>query len=203
MLALSTSSSSVTIDTAQQKIFIMPNRLLFRVGAPRVVSFEEIEQVYLDYWEESYTIPDEYTPEQRTRRRWAVMLTLKDGQTVTVGEEKSDHRVGQTTVLAQQHARWEELATRVSELVGKPLTHMAEVPGGPHTFVQAIESILQRRLLQSGLNNQSVRIQSGKDLGVEIIVNGKSYAAVEEVEDEIVRNLIQASIHEWQGSSKG
>ena len=84
MLALSTSSSSVTIDTVQKMISIMPKGLVFRTGAPRVVSFEEIEQVYLDYWEESYTI-DEY--QQGTRRTWAVRSILRDRQSVTVGEE--------------------------------------------------------------------------------------------------------------------
>lgn len=182
MLALSTSSSSVTIDTVRKMIFIMP-RLLLRTGTPRVVSFDEIEQVYLDYSEESYTI-DDY--QQGTRRRWAVMLILRDRQTVTVGEETFD---------------LEALATRVSELVDKPLMRMPEVPGGPHTFVEAIEYILQRRLLQSGLKNLSVHIRSGKDLGVEIVVNGKSYPAVEDVEDDAVRNLIQASIREWEYSS--
>jgi hypothetical protein len=61
---------------------------------------------------------------------------------------------------------------------------------------------VQRRVKQLGPKNLSVNIRGSKDLGVEIVVNGKSYAAVDEVEDESVRSLIQASIYEWQDRDK-
>ncbi len=204
MLALSTRSCSVTIDSVAQKIFFVPHPFMFtRIGAPRGVFFEEIEQVYLGFWEESYPDTDEYIYVPRTRRRWSIALALRDGQTVTVAEETTDHRAGETTALVQQQARWEMLAKTVGELVGKPLIHLSGVPGGPYTFVEGIEHILQRRLKQAGRNDLSVNIRGGQDLGIEIVVNGKSYAAIDEVEDEVARNLIQAAIDEWQGFGKG
>lgn len=201
MLFLTTKDLLVTVDAVQQRVFITRKRLMFKPKEPRIISFEEIKQVYLDYWEDVYTLSDEYISQERARRRWAVLLTLKNGQTVTVGEEISDQRIGEKTLLANQHAHWEALAVRFSELVGKPLTRMPGVPGGPHTFVQAIDYILQRNLRDSGVNNVSVHIMSGMDLGVEIVVNGKSYGRLEDIEDEAVRSLIQVSIREWQESS--
>lgn len=207
MLGLSTRSCSVTIDTVQQKICFVSHPLLFSTAqTKRVVSFDEIEQVYLNFWEHSYTVKveEEYTShdEPRIWRRWAIELALKDGQVLTIGEATSDHRAGETRALARQRAHWEPLAARVSELIGKPLAAIPMVRDSPRTFVQAIDQILQHRLKQSGLDNLTVNIHSGKDLGIEIVVNGKSYAAVAEVEDEAVRSLIQASIQEWQNGSK-
>jgi hypothetical protein len=129
-------------------------------------------------------------------------LALKGGEIVTVNEETTDHRAGETTVLAQQQVRWMSLAQSVAELVGRPLTLDPAISGPPRTFVQAIDRIVQRRVKQLGPNNLSVNIRGSKDLGVEIVVNGKSYAAVDEVEDESVRSLIQASIYEWQDRDK-
>jgi len=197
----------VTIDAVQQKIYFVTHPLLFSgAQAKRVVSFEEIEQVYLNYWEEGYTVEstDEYTThdEPRIWRRWAIELTLRDGEIVTIGEETTDHRAGETKILARQRAHWEPLAASVSELIGKPLGAMPAVRDSPRTFVQAIDLIVQRRLKQTGLNNLSVNIRRGKDLGIEIVVNGKSYSAIDEVEDEAIRSLIQASIHEWQNGNK-
>jgi hypothetical protein len=207
MLALSTKSFSVTINAVKQKIYFVTHPLLFsRAQATRVVSFEEIEQVYLNFWENSYTIKhqDEYTThdEPRIWRRWAIELTLRDGQIVTIGEETTDHRADETSALARQRAYWEPLAVSVSKLIGKPLAAMPPVRDIPRTFVEAIDQIVQCRLKQSGLSNLSVNIRSTKDLGLKIVVNGKSYTGVDEVEDEVARNLIQASIDEWQGSSK-
>jgi hypothetical protein len=206
MLALSTKSCSVTIDSVGQKIYFVPHRRLFsEEHATWWVSFEEIVQVYLNFWEDSFTVEyrDEYSThyEPRIWRRWAIELTLSDGRVVAIGEETTDQRANETKTLDRQHAYWESLAASVSELLGKPLAAMPAVPDSPRTFVQAIDQILQRRLRQSGLHNLSVNIRSGKDEGIEIIVNGKSYAAVDEVEDKAVREVIQASIDEWEGSS--
>lgn len=207
MLGLSTRSCSVTIDTVQQKISLVPHPSLFSAAqVKRVVSFDEIEQIYLNFWEDSYFVrhDDEYDTDYEPRiwRRWAIELTLKDGQTVTIGEETSDHRAGETKSLARQRAYWEPLAASVSELIGKPLAAMPGVRDGARTFVQSIDQILQRLLKQSGRNDLSVSIHSGKDLAVEITVNGRSYVAVDEIEDKVVRDLLQRAIEEWQHGRK-
>jgi hypothetical protein len=206
MLALTTKSSSVTIDSVRQKIhFAAQRRLYSEERATWWIPFEDIVQVYLNIWEDSHTVEntDEYSThyEPWIWRRWAIELTLRDGRVVTIGEETSDRRARETEAVARRHAYWATLAASVSELIGKPLAAMPSVQDSPRTFVQAIDEILQRRLRQSGLNDLWVNIRTDKDAGIEIVVNGKSYAAVDEVEDKAVRDLIQASIREWQGSS--
>ena len=207
MLALSTKSYSVTIDSVQQSIYFAPHRRLFsEEHTTWSVSFEEIVQVYLNFWEDSFTVEyqDEYSThyEPRIWRRWAIELTLRDGRMVAIAEETADHRAEETKTLARRHAYWRTQAASVSELLGKPLAAMPAVQDSPRTFVQAIDQILQRRLRQSGRNDLWVNIRSGKDAGIEIVVNGKLHSTIDEVEDEAVRDLIRASIQEWQDASK-
>jgi hypothetical protein len=206
MLALTTKSSSVTIDSVRQKIHFAAQRRLFsEERATWWIPFEDVVQVYLNIWEDSHTVEntDEYAThyEPWIWRRWAIELTLRDGRVVTIGEETSDRRASETEAVARRHAYWETLAASVSEMIGKPLAAMPVERDSPRTFVQEIDQVLQHRLKQSELSNVSVSIHSGKDTGIEIVVNGKSYAAVDEVEDKAVRDLIQACIREWQGSS--
>jgi hypothetical protein len=197
----------VTIDTVQQKICLVTHPALIPgADATRVIYFEEIEQICLNHWEHGYTIrvADEYSShdEPRIWQRWAIELTLKDGQIVTIGEETGTHRAGETSAPARQRDHWESLAARVSELLGKPLAAMPAVRDRPRTFVQEIDQILQDRLKQSGQKDLSLNVRAGKDLGIEIVVNGRAYAAVDQIEDQVIRDLIQASIYEWQNKSK-
>lgn len=207
MLSLSTKSHSMTIHSDQQKICIVTHPALFsKAGTTQVVFFEDIEQVHLNHWEHGYTVKvvDQYSTYEDPWfwQRWAIELTLKDGRTLTIGEETSDHRADDTQAATRQRAYWESLADTVSKVLGKPLAAMPTVRDSPRTFVQAIDQILQDRLKKSGRNNASVNIHSSKDLGIEIVVNGKAYTAMEEVEDEVIRCLIQDSIREWQNGNK-
>src|SRR5512138_1081290 len=101
MLALSTKYYSVTIDSVQQKIHFATHPTLFSgENAKWTVSFEDIVQVYLNLWEDSYTVEyaDEYSTHEEPRvwRRWAIELNLKDGRIMTIGEEITDHRANET-----------------------------------------------------------------------------------------------------------
>jgi hypothetical protein len=180
---------SVTIDVAQQRLTVVSSNLLF-VPKVKMVAFEEIQQVYLDYLEQTYTVADTYGAQKRIERKWTIFLFLTNGQILTVAEE--------TTSLKRQSRYWEYLATRICELTGKTLVRTPTVPGGAHTFVENVDQILQGRLAQAQLHNRYVHLRSGEDGNIEIVVDGKIYGGVDEVEDRAVRDLIQVSVDEWQ-----
>lgn len=198
MLALTTRSYSVTVDPLQEKVFFVSRGLFHADQQLRVIPFTDVEQVQLSSWEDSYSIPDEYTSQTYTRRTWVISLVLRDGTSATIAEESSDQGFVGRMLHAEDGVRWEALAATVSELLGKPLVRTGDVPGGPHTFVETIDWILQQRLRQSGPSNISVHLRTAKDLGIEIVVNGKVFTAIDQVEPETVRHLIREAINEWQ-----
>jgi hypothetical protein len=202
-LWLSTRRRSVTFDLAQQKVFFVTNHLLFG-RKTRSIPFEDIAQVYLDFLEEAYAAgTDAYDPAERVRRRWAIFLNLGEGQTLTVAEAMTDHAVGDQSSLIDQSAYWERLAARIAKLTGKTLVRMPDVPGGPHTFVEAIDQILQRRLAETQLSgHRTVHLCSGTDGSLEVVVDGTVYGDLSKVDDKGVRDLIQASVDEWQNGSR-
>jgi hypothetical protein len=190
---------SVTIDVARQSLTLVSRNLLF-VPEVKIVTFEEIEQVYLDYLEKTYTDGDRRGAQERIERRWSIFLLLRDGQILTVDEETTCHSPGETFNLTWRSRYWENLATRICELTGKTLIRTPSVPGSVHTFVENVDQIIQRRLAQSHLRNRRVHLRSGEDGSLEIVVDGKIYRGVDEVEDKVVRDLIRASVDEWQAN---
>ena len=89
----------------------------------------------------------------------------------------------------------------MSALTGKTLVWGPAVPGGPHTFIETIEQILQNRLAETPLSSRSVHLRSGKDGRLEIEVDGTIYGDLEGIEDKAVRDAIQSSVDEWQRST--
>ena len=153
----------------------------------------------MDYWERGYdqTI-DEYRSEKRIERQWTIFLALKDGQTVTVANETTDHHAAHTSIVSTQLAYWESLATKICAITEKLLVRMPAVPGhAPHTFIETIDQIVQRRLAQSEMNERSVNLRSHTDGSLEIVVDDKIYRNLDEIDDVTVRDLIQTSIDEW------
>lgn len=66
------------------------------------------------------------------------------------------------------------------------------------TMVEEINQIVQNRLAQSQIRGRSVHLRSRADLGVEIVVDGKVYQDLSEIDDIAVHDLIQASVDEWR-----
>jgi hypothetical protein len=163
------------------------------------ISFEDIKTIYLDYGEQVYhqTI-NEYHSEERVKRQWTIFLALKDEQTVTIANETTDHHAGHTLIASAQLAYWESLAARICAITEKFLVRMPAVPGrAPHTFVEIIDQIVQRRLAQSRISERSINLRSRADGELEIMVDDKIYRNLDEIDDVAVRDLIQASIDEW------
>jgi hypothetical protein len=163
------------------------------------ISFKEIKTIYLDYGEQVYHQDiGEYCSEKRIKRQWTIFLALKDGQTVTVANETTDHHAAHTSIVSTQLAYWESLAAKICAITERLLVRMPAVPGrAPHTFIEIIDQIVQRRLAQSKISERSVNLRSRADGDLEIMVDEKSYRNLDEVDDVVVRDLIQASIDEW------
>ena len=194
---------SVIFDVAQQRVVFESSHLLFRKKT-KTVAFEEIEQVYLDYVETTYSdATDVYGTQERIKRKWTIFLALKDRQTITVAADvTTNHLPGETSSLAKQSVYWESLVTKICELTGTTLVRTPSVPGDLHTFVESVHQILQRHLAQSQLHDRCVYLRSGEDGRLEIVVDSTVYDDLDQVEDKAVRDLIQAAVDEWQGNDE-
>jgi hypothetical protein len=72
------------------------------------------------------------------------------------------------------------------------------VPSLPYTFVDEIDRVVQRRLVESDMHDHSVHVYSQADGKVAIAVNNKVYGRVSMIEDAAIRDLVQGAIDEWQ-----
>jgi len=200
-LWLTMSYESVTLDNSQQKVFFTTHCLLFE-RERRNIPFEEIVAVYLDYSEQIVADGDS----TQVRRKWMIFFGLSDGQTITVASEIAEHPVGETPALARQLARWqhlwENLGAKICTVTDKLLIRTPTVPGSPHTFIEQVDQIVQRRLAQSQISGQSVHLRGQTDGSLEIEVGGKIYHNLKEIDDIAVRNLIQAAVDEWQDAGR-
>ena len=67
------------------------------------------------------------------------------------------------------------------------------------SMADEIEALLQRRLAEdASMASRSIHIRSAPDGGVRVEVDDHFYEGVGDVEDEAVRNFIQATIREWE-----
>jgi hypothetical protein len=189
---------SVIFDGARQWVTFVSSRLLF-FKKVNVVAFDEIDQVCLDYVEE--TVTGDYGQTESIERKWVIFLALRDSRTIPVADvATSQYAPGDfADMMTRQSAYSEDLAAKICELTGKTLVRMPSVPGGLHTFVESVDQILQRRLAQSRLHDRSVHLRSNEDGGLEIIVDGTMYDDLDKVRDQAIRDLIQAALDEWQG----
>lgn len=196
---LAQSYRSVAFDVLRHEVLFATHWLSFEKHST-IVQFDEIAAVYLDCREEAIeraTLGD-FVTEQWIRRKWVIFLALTNKRIATVVGKTTVHRAEQTSVLPAQVAYWENLATRICALTGKMLVRTPFASGSPHTFIEAIEQILQRRLAESHMSGRSVHLRQGSDCGLEIELDGKVYRDLAEIDDITIRELIQAAVDEWQ-----
>jgi len=87
---------------------------------------------------------------------------------------------------------------RLFELLERP-RNLPEKPPGEPSFVDEIERIIQRRLLEGPRwMDKEVHVRASPDGGIQILVDDKVYASPQEVPDEWVRKLIEDSVKEWE-----
>jgi hypothetical protein len=198
----------VTFDVAQQAA-IFSTRLLSREWQHRVIPFEDIASVYLDFEEHHYysalTI---YTPKEKISRKWLIFLVLRDRETVTVARRMERYPPHRARNLAKQTAAWEKLAERLCQLTDRLLIRMPSVPGrAPHTFVDVVNQIVQRRLANlpetAILKDRSIRLRSHPNGSMEVIVDGANYRELSDIAEPEVRELIQEAVNDWQGFAAG
>jgi hypothetical protein len=198
----------VTFDAAQQAA-IFSTRLLSREWQNRVISFEDIGSIYLDFEEHHYysalTI---YTPKEKISRKWLIFLVLRDRETVTVARRVERATPDRAPNLTKQTAAWEKLAERLCQLTDKLLIRTPSVPGrAPHTFVDVVNQIVQRRLAAlpetAALKDRSIRLRSHPTGSMEIIVDGTHHRELSDITEPEVRELIQEAVDDWQGFAAG
>jgi hypothetical protein len=194
-LVFGTQHRQVTIDGFKQDVTITIGFLL--TAKKRVVRFDEVENVHLDCLEESYPRGEH---QMGMRRRWSIFLALKSGEALLLANGSTEHPEG-TPRASNDQPQWEQLAARISALMGKTLVRGPSVPGAVHTFVEEIDQIIQRRLDQLDIRSPSVRMSSQADGSLAITVDNKVYREPQAIEDATIRDIIQAAIDEWQAGN--
>ena len=191
---------SVTIDAQLQRVvFSSDYFLLKRQG--KIIPFETIASVYLDF--ETHPHYNFFHPQPQIRRMWRIFLVLDNKQTATLIKQIADYPLEKSPNLSKQTVQWEELAQKICVLTGSLLIKTPSVPGrAPHTFVDVINQIAQRRLAHlppdDPLRQRSVYLRSHPGGGLEILIDGEKYREMDSVPDAAIRELIQAAVDEWQ-----
>ena len=65
-------------------------------------------------------------------------------------------------------------------------------------MAEAIDEILQEKLVSSDLAGRNIRIASLPDQSLDVIVDGAHFSGVGEITDPAARALIQSAVAEWQ-----
>ena len=73
--------------------------------------------------------------------------------------------------------------------------------GPPKSLAGQIDEILQEKLAVSPLAGQDIRLGDNESLGLEVWVGVNRYDGIDAVPDAQVRDLIRASVAEWQARS--
>ncbi|MCB0209060.1 MAG: hypothetical protein KDJ52_07015 [Anaerolineae bacterium] len=200
-LLLLTSRRSVSVDITQQTLFFTTHYLFFD-HQTRFFHFDKIDKVFLDF--ESQHQEGIFVPRMYTRRKWFIFVTLKDERTVTLVRHYADYPVDQEPNLHNETQLWEKLAKKIAAATGKLLITTATVPSrAPRTFVDVIDQIVQRHLTAlpqtDPLSRHTIRLRSHPNGHMEIVVNGEVHHALDELNNENIRQLIQLAIDEWHG----
>lgn len=198
-LILITSHQTITITQSGQQLFFST-----RFGPierrTRVIPFSDIGSVYLDYEEHIY--PD-MGHEEQVERKWFIYLVLNNQQTVTLAFYRASYPVLQAPNLTKQTTTWENLAQKICQATDKLLIRTPTVPGRvPRTFVEVIDQLVQRRLaalpLTDSLAKRTIRLRSHPNGALEVVVDGAIYRELHDIKDQLVRNLVQGAVDEWQ-----
>ncbi len=101
--------------------------------------------------------------------------------------------------LAAKQEREEILARAiVQQNLPKDPKEKEKEPEAPKSIVAQIDKILQDRLPNTSLRERSIRLMELPEQGMVVMVDGKSYDGVGEVQEEEVRKLIQICVAEWE-----
>jgi len=71
-------------------------------------------------------------------------------------------------------------------------------PEAPKSIAAQIDKILQEKLPGTPLRERSIRLVELPERGMVVLVDGKSFDGVGEVQEEEVRKLIQVCVAEWE-----
>ncbi len=119
----------------------------------------------------------------------------------SIAHLSNQSEIYQSEVAARQLALWQDVVSKASRMMGKTFLQTSSVPGPPHTFVEEIDQIVQRRLRENGVGSRSVRILSSDDGQLQIIMDGKLYPNLAALNKGNIRNIITQAIEKWQNSN--
>ncbi len=66
------------------------------------------------------------------------------------------------------------------------------------SIVQQIDTVLQKRLLNTTLEKSGLRLQESRQGGVEVYVGSQKFDSIDEVPDATIKSMIRAAIAEWE-----
>lgn len=66
------------------------------------------------------------------------------------------------------------------------------------SIVQQIDSVLQKKMLNTPFEDQGIRLQESLEGAVEVYVGLQKYEAIDDVKDEAIKKLIRNAIAEWE-----
>jgi len=66
------------------------------------------------------------------------------------------------------------------------------------SIVQQIDSVLQRRIINTPLEDRGIRLTDSPQGTVEVYIGLQKYDSIDDVPDEVVKSAIRAAIAEWE-----
>ncbi len=142
-----------------------------------------------------------------------VASLVREGRTgrlvVRVGEEEYE-----SAGELRDSPHWDQVSSAISDLrswleeydalAGSDSSNRLETEtetakGESQTMIQQIDSILTRKLSETGSSHRAVRLAEGADGAVKVYIGVQSYP-LEEVPDEEIRRLIREAVEEWEES---
>lgn len=188
--------NSAKFDKQLQQITISTNRFLFS-RKTKTIPFAEVKQIWLDVWDKVY--PGRYRiGEGKVEQKLTIFLALNNGELVNIVQEIQNLSNPISAMHPDRLTYLQGLGEKIGRLTSKPFLQTSSVPGQPHTFVDQINQLVERRLIQERMQDRSVQIESQAGGELIFIVDGRVYQHLKDIADTSIRELIQAAITEWQ-----
>ena len=187
---------SVKFDKWTRQITVSTNRFLFG-RKNKIIPFEDVKQIWLDVWEKVY--PGRYgIGEGQVEHKWTIFLALNNGEIVNMVQEMRNLSNPISVIVADRLTYLQELGEKIGQLTDKPFLQTSSVPGQPHTFIDHINQLVERRLSQERMPDHSVQLKSRADGELMFIVDGHVYEHLADIPNASIRELIQSAVVEWQ-----
>lgn len=69
------------------------------------------------------------------------------------------------------------------------------------SIVQQIDTVLQKKLINTPFEGQGIRLQESSEGAVEVYVGLQKFEAIDDLKDESIKGVIRAAVAEWESKS--